>query len=68
MDWNRETEANLQGTETAGCFGQVLGEHGEVVTPEQVKKLMPFINTKLILAFWIPTVGVVDSQGWNHHA
>jgi glycine cleavage system aminomethyltransferase T/glycine/D-amino acid oxidase-like deaminating enzyme len=43
---------------SAKCWG----EQGEVVTPDQVKKLMPFVNTKLILgAFWSPTVGVVDS-------
>src|SRR5262249_47285136 len=43
---------------SAKCWG----EEGEVVTPDQVTKLMPFINTKLILgAFWVPTVGVVDS-------
>ena len=56
------TEGQSAGTEAAGRFGQVLGGARGSRYPEQVKKLMPFINTKLILgAFWIPTVGVVDS-------
>ena len=56
------TEANLQELKRRVASAKCWGEHGEVVTPEQVKKLMPFINTKLILgAFWFPTVGVVDS-------
>ena len=56
------TEANLQELKRRVASAKCWGEHGEIVTPEQVRKLMPFINTKLILgAFWIPTVGVVDS-------
>jgi glycine cleavage system aminomethyltransferase T/glycine/D-amino acid oxidase-like deaminating enzyme len=38
------------------------GIEGELITPQQVKELVPFVNTDIILgAFYIPSVGVVDS-------
>src|SRR5262245_32350117 len=56
------TSANLEELKRRVASAKCWGEEGEVVTPSQVKKLMPFINTDLILgAFWIPAVGVVDS-------
>ncbi|RME40384.1 MAG: FAD-dependent oxidoreductase, partial [Caldilineae bacterium] len=37
------------------------GEPGELLTPAEVKKLHPFVNTDLILGgFYSPTAGVVD--------
>jgi glycine cleavage system aminomethyltransferase T/glycine/D-amino acid oxidase-like deaminating enzyme len=56
------TGANLEELKRRVASAKCWGEEGEIVTPNQVKKLMPFINTELILgAFWIPAVGVVDS-------
>lgn len=38
------------------------GEPGELVTPEQIKEMAPFVNTELIKGgFYSPTAGVVDS-------
>jgi glycine cleavage system aminomethyltransferase T/glycine/D-amino acid oxidase-like deaminating enzyme len=38
------------------------GEPAELVTPNQIKDLVPYVNTDIILGgFWSPTVGVVDS-------
>jgi glycine cleavage system aminomethyltransferase T/glycine/D-amino acid oxidase-like deaminating enzyme len=38
------------------------GIEGELITPQRVKELVPYVNTDIILgAFWSPTVGVVDS-------
>lgn len=38
------------------------GEPAELLSPHQIKELVPFVNVDLILGgFWSPTVGVVDS-------
>ncbi len=38
------------------------GVPAELITPEQVKEKVPFVNTDLIKGgFWCPTAGVVDS-------
>lgn len=37
------------------------GEHGELVTPEQIKEMAPFVNTDLVLGgFYSTGAGVVD--------
>lgn len=41
--------------------GKAWGEPGELITPERIKELAPFVNTSEILGgFWSPTAGVVD--------
>jgi glycine cleavage system aminomethyltransferase T/glycine/D-amino acid oxidase-like deaminating enzyme len=38
------------------------GEPAELVTPAEIKRLMPFVNTDILVGgLWNPTVGVVDS-------
>ena len=38
------------------------GEPGEIVTPAQIKEMVPYVNTDLILGgFYSPTAAVVDS-------
>src|SRR5262245_57255040 len=38
------------------------GEPAELISPAEVKELIPFINEEIVLAgFYSPTVGVVDS-------
>ncbi|MFW5943195.1 MAG: GcvT family protein [bacterium] len=38
------------------------GEPAELITPAEVKEMVPFVNTDIVLgAFWSPTVAVVDS-------
>jgi glycine cleavage system aminomethyltransferase T/glycine/D-amino acid oxidase-like deaminating enzyme len=57
-----QTRENFEELKRRLATAKSWGEVGELVTPEEVKKLMPFVNTKLILgAFWLPTTGVVDS-------
>lgn len=54
--------ANLEELKRRVASAKCWGEEAELVSPSEVKKLMPFVNTRLILgAFWSPTVGVVDS-------
>ncbi|MBI4500698.1 MAG: FAD-dependent oxidoreductase [Gemmatimonadetes bacterium] len=56
------TPENFQELHRRVASAKCWGESGEVVSPERVKSLMPFVNTRLIRgAFWVPTVGVVDS-------
>ena len=56
------TREHLEELKRRVVSGKSWGEEGKVVTPEEANKLMPFINTDMILgALWIPDAGVVDS-------
>jgi glycine cleavage system aminomethyltransferase T/glycine/D-amino acid oxidase-like deaminating enzyme len=38
------------------------GEPGEIITPQQIKEMVPYVNTDLVLGgFYSPSAGVVDS-------
>lgn len=56
------TEARLQELKRRLASAKAWGEPAELITPREVKELVPFVNTDIILGgFWSPTVGVVDS-------
>lgn len=55
------TEARMQELKRRLSSAKSWGIAGELLTPEQVKEKVPFLNTDLILGgFYSPTAGVVD--------
>ena len=56
------TEERMEELRRRMSSAKAWGIESELVTAEQVKEKVPFIETDQILgAFWTPTVGVVDS-------
>ncbi|HSM57006.1 MAG TPA: FAD-dependent oxidoreductase [Candidatus Sulfomarinibacteraceae bacterium] len=56
------TEERMEELRRRMASAHAWGEPGELITPAEVKEMVPFVNTDIILgAFWSPTVGVVDS-------
>jgi heterotetrameric sarcosine oxidase gamma subunit len=56
------TEARMEELRRRMSSAKAWGIEAELVTPEQVKEKVPFIETDQIIgAFWTPSVGVVDS-------
>ena len=56
------TEARMQELTRRLASAKSWGIPAELVTPAQVKEMVPYINEELILGgFWSPTAGVVDS-------
>ncbi len=55
------TEERMQELTRRVTSAKSWGEHGELVTPEQIKEMAPFVNTDLILGgFYSRDAGVVD--------
>ncbi len=55
------TEERLNELKRRVASAKAWGESGELITPSEVKKMVPYVNTDLILGgFWSPTAGVVD--------
>jgi len=56
------TEERMEELRRRMSSARAWGIEAELVTPEQVKEKVPFIETDQIIgAFWTPSVGVVDS-------
>ncbi len=56
------TEERMEELRRRMSSAKAWGIEAELVTPEQVKEKVPFIETDQIIgAFWTPSVGVVDS-------
>ncbi len=56
------TEERMEELRRRMSSAKAWGIEAELVTPEQVKEKVPFIETDQIVgAFWTPSVGVVDS-------
>lgn len=56
------TEERMEELRRRMSSAKAWGIESELVTPEQVKEKVPFIETdQFIGAFWTPSVGVVDS-------
>lgn len=56
------TKENLEELKRRATTAKSWGVEGELMNPAQVKKLLPFVNTNIILGgFYQPTTGVVDS-------
>ena len=56
------TDERVEELKRRVASAKAWGEQGELVTPERVKELVPYVNTEIIKAgFWCPDVGVVDS-------
>ncbi len=56
------TDERMQELKRRVASAKAWGEQGEMMTPSQVKELVPFVNTDIIKGgFWCPDVGVVDS-------
>jgi heterotetrameric sarcosine oxidase gamma subunit len=56
------TEERMEELRRRMSSAKAWGIEAELVTPEQVKEKVPFIETDPIIgAFWTPSVGVVDS-------
>jgi glycine cleavage system aminomethyltransferase T/glycine/D-amino acid oxidase-like deaminating enzyme len=55
------TEARLQELTRRVTSAKAWGEAGELVTPSQIKAMVPYVNTDLVLGgFYTPGAGVVD--------
>ena len=55
------TEERMQELARRVTSGKSWGEHGEIITPEQIKQKAPFVNTDLVLGgFYSEAAGVVD--------
>jgi len=55
------TEERMQEITRRVTSAKAWGEHGEILTPEQIKEKAPFVNTDLILGgFYSERAGVVD--------
>ncbi len=55
------TEARMQELTRRVTSAKAWGEHGEIITPERIKEMAPFVNTDLILGgFYSQGAGVVD--------
>jgi glycine cleavage system aminomethyltransferase T/glycine/D-amino acid oxidase-like deaminating enzyme len=56
------TEARMEELRRRMSSAKVWGIDSELVTPEQVVEKVPFLDpSKIVGAFWTPSVGVVDS-------
>ncbi len=56
------TEERMEELRRRMASAKAWGVEAELITTSEVKKLVPFINSELVLGgFWSPTVGVVDS-------
>ncbi|WP_375002732.1 FAD-dependent oxidoreductase [Aeromicrobium sp. CTD01-1L150] len=56
------TEERMEELRRRMSSARAWGIEAELVTPEQVKEKVPFLETEGLLgAFWTPSVGVVDS-------
>ena len=56
------TEERMEELRRRMSSAKAWGIEAELVTPEQVKEKVPFLETDQIIgAFWTPSVGVVDS-------
>ncbi len=56
------TEERMEELRRRMASAKAWGVEAELITTGEVKKLVPFINSDLLLGgFWSPTVGVVDS-------
>ncbi|MBD8868168.1 GcvT family protein [Nocardioides donggukensis] len=56
------TEARMEELRRRMSSARAWGIESELVTPEQVRERVPFLETgDLLGAFWTPSVGVVDS-------
>jgi len=55
------TEERMQELARRVTSAKSWGEHGEMITPEQIKEMAPFVNTDLVLGgFYSSGAGVVD--------
>jgi len=55
------TEERMQELTRRVTSAKAWGEHGEIISPEKVKELAPFVNTDLVLGgFYSKGAGVVD--------
>ena len=56
------TDGRMQEIQRRISSAKAWGEPGEMITPEQIKEMAPFVNTDDIKGgFYSPTAGVVDS-------
>lgn len=56
------TDERMQEITRRVSSAKAWGEPGEIITPEQIKEMAPFVNTDLVKGgFYSPTAGVVDS-------
>ena len=56
------TEERMQELTRRITSAKSWGEPGELITPDQVKEMVPYVNTDIVLGgFYSPTAGVVDS-------
>lgn len=56
------TEARMEELRRRMASAKAWGVEAQLITPDQVKELVPYVDTDIILgAFYIPSVGVVDS-------
>ena len=56
------TEERMEELRRRMSSARVWGIESELVTPEQVRERIPFLETdEIVGAFWTPSVGVVDS-------
>jgi glycine cleavage system aminomethyltransferase T/glycine/D-amino acid oxidase-like deaminating enzyme len=55
------TEERMQELTRRVTSAKSWGEHGEIISPEKIKELAPFVNTDLVLGgFYSKRAGVVD--------
>jgi len=56
------TEERMQELTRRITSAKAWGEPGELITPDQVKEMVPYVNTDIVLGgFYSSTAGVVDS-------